>query len=103
MISSIIANIERRDETEKRNEERKKKLIELKIQQQLQHDDVKVQKEIRGVLADMCTDVESIHKKREELESNCVGWCDDLYIAQNWGADFVARSHAVQNCSLSLR
>ena len=64
---------------------------------------MKVQKEIRGVLGDMCTDVESIHKKREELEMNCVGWCDDLYIAPNWGADFVARSHAVHHCSLSVR
>jgi hypothetical protein len=103
VISSIIANIERRDETEKRNEERRKKLIELKLQQQLQHDDVKVQKEVRGVLADMCADVESIHKKREELESSGVGWCDDLYIAPNWGADFVARSLAVQSCSLNIR
>ena len=103
VISSIIATIERRDETEKRSEERRKKLVELKIQQQLQHDDVKVQKEVRGVLMDMCTDVESIHKKREELEVNFVGWCDDLYIAPNWGADFVARSHAVHHCNLNLR
>jgi hypothetical protein len=103
VISSIIANIERRDETEKRNEEKRKKLVELRIQQQLQHDDVKVQKEIRNVLLDMCADVESIHKKREELEMNCVGWCDDLYIAPNWGTDFVARSHAVHHCSLSVR
>ncbi len=64
---------------------------------------MKVQKEIRSVLADMCTDVESIHKKREELEMNSVGWCDDLYIAQNWGSDFVARSHAVHHCSVGLR
>ncbi len=103
VISSIIANIERRDETEKRNEEKRKKLVELRIQQQLQHDDVKVQKEIRNILADICTDVESIHKKREELEMNCVGWCDDLYIAPNWGADFIARSHAVHHCCLSIR